>query len=194
MGNYDSTGILSFVRTLFELYSALLLVRLLLDWFSGKLFNPIYRFIYKFTQPPIAIVQKFLPNRGGFNWACLIVVFVLTLIKIIVLFYFTMGHFPGFIGLLIWAFADILSLIKSIFFWSLIVFAVLSWISAINGNYNPLQEIAGILVAPILRPIQKILPTLGGFDLSPIVALLGLQVINFLIIALLLRFGQGLAL
>ena len=194
MGSYYSTGILNFVRTVFELYVALLLVRLLLDWFGGKLFNPIYRFIYKFTQPPIGIVQKILPKRGNFNWACLILVFAFELIQIIVLFYFTMNHLPDFIGLLIWAFADILSLIKNIFFWGIIVFAVLSWLSAINRNYNPLQEIIGILVAPLLRPIQKILPTLGGFDLSPIVAFLGLQVINFLIIVPLLSLGQGLAL
>jgi YggT family protein len=194
MGNYYSTGILNFVRTLFELYLALLLVRLLLDWFSGKLFNPVYRFIYKFTQPLINITQKFLPIRGNINWSCLGWVIVLELIQISLLFYFTMNHLPSFIGLVIWTVADVLSLLKNIFFWSIIVFAVLSWVSAVNRNYNPLQEITGVLVAPLLRPIQKVLPTLGGFDLSPIVALLSLQVINFLVIVPLLSLGQGLAL
>lgn len=194
MGGYYSAGILSFIRTLFELYIALLLVRLLLDWFSGKLFNPIYRFIYKFTQPPIGIVQKFLPTKSGFNWVCLVVILGLEIIEILILFYFTTMQMPAFVGLLIWAIAAVLSLVKTIFFWSIIVYAILSWISAMNRQHNPLEEITGILVAPLLRPIQKILPTIAGFDLSPIVAFLALQVINFFIIVPLLSLGQGLAL
>jgi len=194
MSGYYSAGILSFIRTLFELYIAILLVRLLLDWFSGKLFNPVYRFIYNITQPPIGIVQKFLPTKHGFNWACFAVAMLLEIIEILVLFYFTTAQMPGVLGLLIWAIAGILSLAKIIFFWSIIIYAILSWISAMNHNHNPLEEITGILVRPLLRPIQKILPTIGGFDLSPIVVFLGLQVINFFIIVPLISLGQGLAL
>ena len=193
MANYYGAGILSFIRTLFEIYIAILLVRLLLDWFSGKLFNPIYRFIYKVTQPLIGMLQKFLPNKRRFNWSCVIIIVVLELIELIILIYFTTNQLPALIGLLIWGFADLLGLLKIIFFWSIIIFDILSWVSAINRSYNPLQEITGILVAPILRPIQRLLPTLGGFDLSPIVAFLGLQLINFIIIVPLLSLGQGLA-
>lgn len=194
MDGYYSAGILSFVRSLFELYIALLLVRLLLDWFSGKLFNPIYRFIYKFTQPPVGIVQKFLPTKSSFNWACLMVILVLEIIEILLLFYFTTLQLPAFIGLLIWVIAALLSLVKTIFFWSIIIYAILSWISVMNRQHNPLEEITAILVAPLLRPIQKILPTIAGFDFSPIVVFLVLQLINFFIIVPLLSLGQGLSL
>jgi YggT family protein len=194
MANYYGAGILNFIRILFEIYIAILMVRFLLDWFAGKLFNPVYRFIYKITQPPIGILQKYLPNRRNFNVSCLIVIIALELIELIVLTYILIGTMPGFAGLLIWCFAALLSLLKAIFFWSIIIYAVLSWVSAVSRNYNPLQEITGILVAPVLRPIQKILPTLGGFDLSPIVAFLALQVINFFVIVPLLGIGQGLAL
>ena len=194
MANYYSVGILNFFRIIVEIYIAILIVRFLVDWFTGKLFNPVYRFIYNITQPVIGILQKFIPNRRNFNLSCLIIIIALELVELTCLSYILTGVMPAVLGLLIWTFAALLSLLKAVFFWSIIVYAVLSWVSAVSRNYNPLQEISGILVTPLLRPIQKILPNLGGFDLSPIVAFLALQATNFFIIVPLISLGQGLAL
>jgi YggT family protein len=66
---------------------------------------------------------------------------------------------------------------------AIIVQVILSWISP--GTYTPASALLNSLTAPILRPIQQLLPPISGIDLSPLFALIGLQVLKMLILPLL---------
>lgn len=58
-------------------------------------------------------------------------------------------------------------------------------LSFVLPPFNPVRSFLDKLVEPLLNPIRKILPSMAGFDLSPIVAILILQVIEFLLVQLL---------
>jgi YggT family protein len=73
-------------------------------------------------------------------------------------------------------------LLRLIDLYSLIVLAavVLSWIRV--DPYNPLVRIVDILTEPALDPIRRVLPPMGGFDFSPMVLLIGLQLLKDLVL------------
>lgn len=75
----------------------------------------------------------------------------------------------------------------NVYFWIILAMVVLSWLVAFNvvNRSNPYVRQIGQalekLTEPLLRPIRRVLPDLGGIDLSPIVLLLGLQFVSMLV-------------
>jgi YggT family protein len=63
----------------------------------------------------------------------------------------------------------------------ILIQAILSWLPT-SIQEHPAMEVLNLLVAPALKPIQKFLPTLGGFDFSPLAALIVIQVVKMIII------------
>jgi YggT family protein len=73
-----------------------------------------------------------------------------------------------------------------IYFWIIIAAVILSWLMAfsiVNG-YNPVVRQVRIALArltePVLAPIRKLLPDLGGLDISPVIVLIALQFVRYL--------------
>lgn len=79
---------------------------------------------------------------------------------------------------------DILRILLDVLWWIIIIQAVLSWLIAfnvINTHNDFVRQIwDGIdrMTRPIYRPIRRILPDFGGLDLSPLVVLVGLAILN----------------
>ena len=55
--------------------------------------------------------------------------------------------------------------------WVLIIRAILSWISQ---GHNPIEMVLHQLTEPLLAPIRRIIPPMGGLDLSVMIAIIGL--------------------
>jgi YggT family protein len=66
----------------------------------------------------------------------------------------------------------------NLLFWVLIIRALLSWVSQ---GYNPIEAVFHQLTEPMLRPIRKVIPPLGGLDLSILVLIIGLQFLQILL-------------
>jgi YggT family protein len=83
---------------------------------------------------------------------------------------------------------DIILLVLQIYIWLLIAAAVLSWLIAFNvvNTRNPVVAMAGEflyrITEPLLRPIRAILPNLGGLDVSPVILILLILLIENVII------------
>lgn len=79
---------------------------------------------------------------------------------------------------------DILRILLNVVWWIIIVQAIMSWLIAfnvINTHNEFVRQIWGTLdrmTEPLYRPIRKILPDFGGLDLSPLVVLVGLAIIE----------------
>ncbi|MEM8877994.1 MAG: YggT family protein [Pseudomonadota bacterium] len=85
------------------------------------------------------------------------------------------------------ALIDVLFIVLRLYIWVIIAMVILSWLIAFNV-INPYNQVVNIiqnavysLTEPLLRPIRRFMPDLGGIDISPLVLLLG---IYFLQIAL----------
>jgi YggT family protein len=85
----------------------------------------------------------------------------------------------------------LIQLAVKLYFWVIVVTVVLSWLIGLNivNGYRPevraIQRVCWQLTEPLLRPIRERLPAVGGMDLSPVVLLLGLQLVEILLIKIL---------
>ena len=100
----------------------------------------------------------------------------------LILIILLMGYaLPNILLLVSWAAIGVLALFVKIFFFALIISVILSWVA--QGSYNPAVILINQLCEPILAPIRKILPALGGLDLSPIFAFIAIRLFDMLVIA-----------
>jgi YggT family protein len=86
----------------------------------------------------------------------------------------------GYLGLVIYSIADLVSLFLSVFLIAILIQVILSWVNP--GFYNPVIGLVNTLATPVLRPIQKLIPAVGGIDLSPLFAILMIMVVKMLLI------------
>lgn len=161
------------INTLFGLYLMILGIRLILAWERANYFNPIIRFIITMTQPLIGPVRKVIPNIGRLETATLVWMILLEIIKFSLILLIANQGLDLAILPLSAVFAVIILLIQ-IFFFAILIFAILSWI---HTGTSPLMQVLAQLSAPVLRPLQKVIPLISGFDVSPLVALILLQVL-----------------
>lgn len=94
------------------------------------------------------------------------------------------------LGNFIVAIAQIIGVILTVLTWIIIIRALISWVNP--DPYNSIVQFLYRVTEPILTPIRRILPAMGGFDLSPIVALVGIMFIRSFLVRTLIEFGMRL--
>ena len=166
------------ITTIFDLYIMVVILRIWLQWSRADFYNPFSQFITKATQPIVAPLRRVIPSIGSLDMATLLFAYTLCVVKFISLqLVLTGGAFafnPTFL------FLGLLSLLKAaggVVFWVLLIRAILSWVS--QGR-NPIENVMHQLTEPLMAPIRRILPSMGGLDLSILVIFLILQFANFL--------------
>jgi len=172
--NHDNPFIF-LIDILFDIYIAIMLLRFLLQYVGADFYNPISQFIVKVTQKPVFITRRLIPGFRGIDVATLVLALALIFIKLTVL-YAIGGIQPSIAGIVIQGLYDLVQLIIDIFIFAIFVQAILSWVNP--DPYNPVSGLLRSLTSPVLGPVRKLLPAMGGFDLSPIVALIGLMFIK----------------
>lgn len=162
------------VDVIFSLYIAAVVIRLLLGFSRADFRNPMSQFLVKVTNPVLVPLRRFIPSIGSIDTSAVAFAYVLTVIKIGLILLLKSGslHFPE---LLIYALGDLVKLIIYVYLFALIIQAVMSWIGSTHGN--PIAPLLNSLTNPILRPIRKVVPLIGMMDLSPLVAILGLNIL-----------------
>lgn len=171
------------VNTLFDLYLMVVLLRVWLQVARADFYNPFSQFVVKATQPVVAPLRRFIPSLGGWDTATIIFAFVVAGLKITLLS-LMMGASLNPIILAISALVILSKAIFKLLFWVLIIRAILSWISR---GHNPIEAVMIQLTEPLMAPVRRIIPPMGGLDLSIIVVLLGLQFLEILVNDLLSR-------
>lgn len=176
------------ISTVFDLFLFVLIIRLILAWVRANYYQPITQFVVKCTDFLVQPLRKVVPNYKQLETATLILIFLVEIIKFSLISLLTLGLFR-LNGLFILAFADVLKLIIQVFFYGIIAQAILSWFMP----YSPYQATLTQFTSPIMRPFQRLVPPVGGFDISPIPALIILQLLIIILVNPLTSFGIGVA-
>lgn len=166
------------ISTLFDLYIMVVLLRIWLQAARADFYNPFSQFIVKATQPVIAPLRRVIPSVGKIDLATVLFAFLLCVLKFVSLMLIASGGSVAFSADFL--FLGLLSLVKAaggLLFWVLLIRAILSWVS--QGR-SPIEYVFHQLTEPMLAPIRRIIPAMGGFDLSVLVLFIGLQFANFL--------------
>ena len=156
------------VQTLAQLYLIVLIVRLIMPWLGGSFQNPVAQAILKLTSPLIVPIRRILPPLGRLDTATLLVTFIIQYLMVLLIA--AIRQFPtGILELSVTSAVKLLVLTLNVFVFAIFIRVILSWVNP--SAYNPLVALIDSLTEPVLRPFRRLLPSLGGIDLSPIFAI-----------------------
>ena len=191
-GGYFAQAIIFLVKLFFDIYILALILRYLLTIVRVDSLNPLSTLIMKVTNPLLKPLRRTIPGYFGIDWASIISLFLVQAIEIILVALIITGGMPAFSGLTMLTIAYLLRTILYIYLFIIIIQVIISWI---NPNaYNPITTIMYQISEPILKPIRQFIPSSGGLDFSPLVALIIINLLVILIISPLMDLGQKLSL
>ncbi len=169
-------AVLFLIDTAFSLYLMVMILRLWLQLARADFYNPFSQFVVKATNPLVLPLRRIIPSIGSLDSASLLLAYAITLAKLLLLQLLSSGQVV-LVPSIIFAVIVLVKEIFTLLFWILVIRALLSWFS--QGR-SPVEYVMHQLTEPVLRPIRRILPPIGGLDLSVLVVLVGLQFLNIL--------------
>ena len=172
-------AILFILRTLFDLYVLTFAIRLVLQWAAVDRRNQIVQFILRVTGPLVIPLRRVLPPIGRIDTATLVVLLALQMAGTFLLVRIGCVGEPAVWQIVALAVLGVAKLAVRVFVGSIIIYVVLSWVSP--GGYNPVAAVVAAIVEPVLAPFRRLIPPIGGIDLSPLFAIIALQALSMLI-------------
>lgn len=166
--------------TVFSVYLMVVLMRFWLQWVRADFYNPLSQFVVKLTHPVLTPLRRIIPGFRGIDFASLLLAYAVSIVKFLIFMWMGFVNLPVSALLLI-SFLVVLKQAGSLLFWVLIARAILSWIS--QGR-SSVEYVLYQLTEPMLTPIRRFLPSLGGLDLSVLVLFFLLQGLNLLMLDL----------
>jgi YggT family protein len=166
------SALIFLIKTVADLYLLTFLLRFIMQWVRAGYDNPLAQFVYKVTSPLVVPARRVLPSIGGVDTPTLAVLVVLEIAVTFVLLRLVGLSLPV-PELLLYSLLRLIALTLWFYTGAIIVYAVLSWFG--NRGMNPIAALLGDLVEPVLRPARRLLPPIGGLDLSPLIVILLLQ-------------------
>lgn len=167
-----TSALVFLIDTLVRLLVLAMLLRLLLEAARADYFNPLVQLLVKVTDPVIRPLSWVLPRNSHFNWAGLLALFVVQYLGLLVLM-LVMGRSPDLLQLAVASVRQLLRLLLMTYLVAILLSVLLSWLG--QGFRHSVVPLIYRLSEPVLAPIRRQLPSLGGLDLSPLVAIIAIQ-------------------
>ncbi len=166
-------------RSLLDLYIICFLLRLILQWVRADFQNPLSQFILRVTNPLTIPLRRVLPAMGSLDTATLLAILGLQVLATTVLVNFACVGGVDPLQLLGISILRIIQVSLRICLFAVLIYVILSWVSP--GGYNPAVSLLAAIVEPVLAPLRRVIPAIGGLDLSPLFALIGIQAVTMLL-------------
>ncbi len=171
-------AIIYLVSTITDLYVAAILLRLLLQWVKADFYNPLSQLLVKVTNPVLVPARRIIPSIGPLDTASVVVMFLLELLQLTIISQISQSEF-GLAFLLVFAVKKLVFTLLMTYFVLIIAKVIISWIA--SQSRHPIIPLIYQLTDPVLKPFSKLLPPMGGFDLSPLFALITLRFLLLLL-------------
>ena len=169
-----NNALIFLIKTLVDLYILTFLLRLILQLVRADFYNPLSQFIVRVTNPLVRPLRRVVPPLGGIDTATLLLILLLEIAATtVLLLLITGGTLPGIGTLIYLGFLRGVVLLLRLYLVTILISVILSWVG--RDTRHPLVSVLDSIVEPVLRPVRRILPTVGGLDLSPLVVLLLIQ-------------------
>ena len=167
---------------------ALFVFRLLAEAVRADFYNPICQFLYRATNPVLTPLRRVIPTWRRINLAALLIAWLLEVIKNLLLRFSVPEFWASNAGTLLLGVADLLNFFMFVYLILIFAWALLGYVNV--DARNPLVPLLGKVVEPVLKPFRKVLPLVGGFDLSPVLAILVILLVQTVVVAWLMDLGH----
>lgn len=168
------------IQTLGSLYLLIILLRFILQLVRANFYNPLSQFIVKATQPLLKPLRRAIPSLMGLDMSSLVLAVAVQMLLMAVILFITYGVSGNILELFLWSLIGLISLFLKVFFFAMIISVILSWVAP--GSRSPAAELVWQISEPALAPFRRMLPNLGGLDISPIFAFLVIQLLQSYVI------------
>ena len=173
------TSLFYLVKALGDLYLLAFLLRLLLQWVRADYYNPFTQAIVRITNPLVSPAARLIPTSRGVDVPALVVLILLE--GVLTWLLLTIGNIsPAAVApfplLVVYR---LLSLALWFYSVGILIYVILSWVGP--GTRHPVAAALGDLIDPVLRPARRLIPTIAGLDLSPLLVLILVQAASRLV-------------
>ena len=167
------------IQSLFRLVLVAFILRVLLPLCRADARNPVSRFVIQVTNPFVLPLRKIFPPFNRLDVAAVIVLFAVQITFVALIWILKELPLAAYQPLLIYAGADLLMAVLEFYFYAILIYALLSWVA--QDAYSPIGSILASLVTPVLAPFRRLIPPLGGLDLSAAFAAIAIKAIEILL-------------
>jgi YggT family protein len=165
------------IQVAFGIFIFAVLIRFLLQVSRADFYNPISQLLVSFTNPLLRPLRRVIPGFFGIDFASVVLLLALKWVELALVVW--LKDIPAQpLAILVSAVIDLLILTINVYFFAVIVRVLLSWFTPYGIRHNPAGGLLVSLTEPLLAPARRAIPPLGGMDLSPVVVLVGLQLIQ----------------
>lgn len=172
--------LMTFLITIaFDLYLTVVILRIWLQVVRADFYNPLSQFVVKVTNPLVLPLRRLFPMAGNWDIATIVLALIISIAKSMVLIAIAGIGILWFESIVVGSF-NVVHQFLELLFWVVIIRALLSWFSQGPGR-NPMEVLLIQLTEPVLSPIRRIIPPIGGLDLSVLVAIIGIQALQILL-------------
>lgn len=190
MGSPALSALGFILGTILNLYALIVALRFVMQVVRADYYNPVAQFVVKATDPLLLPLRRVVPSILRYDTASLLLCFGVLLLKLILFKLASLGFVPAIgrslpvdgvpvVLLAIVALIDLIHLMFNIFIYACVIQAILSWIP--NASGNPAQALLSAITRPVLEPVRRFIPPMGGFDLSVLVAIIGMFALQMFI-------------
>jgi len=164
------------IRALFGLLVTAFLLRVLLPLCRADARNPLSQAVIRLTNPLVLPLRRVLPPIRRLDTGSLVALILVQLAATALVWLLSGALVRSPLLLLLSAAHDLMSVVLQFYFVAILVYALLSWIAP--GTYSPAASLLESLCRPVIRPIQRLIPPIGGIDLSALFALIIIQALQ----------------
>lgn len=157
------------------------LLRFVLQAARADFYNPISQFVVKASNPFIVPLRKVIPGLGGLDWSAIVLMIAVQILAI-TLSLLIAGFGLPWASIATWALLGVSGMFLKLYFWGLLIMVIASWLAPQSDN--PALLLLRQILEPVMAPIRKLLPDMGGFDISPIILFLVINVFEILLISI----------
>jgi YggT family protein len=165
--------------TLLSLYLSVLLLRFIMQLVRADFRNPIAQAIVNVTNPLILPLRKIFPPAGKLDTASIVVIVVFALASIALIEFLFRFGLPSRLALLRYGALQIALAVLRLYFGCVLVYAILSWVP--GASSSPVSDFLASICAPVLAPFRRVIPPIGGLDLSALWAMIAIQALMILL-------------
>lgn len=152
------------IKMFTTLYLAIVILRFLLQQVRADFYNPLSQFIVKATNPVLLPLRKIVPGFFGVDFSSIVLAILVAMLAVQLLAFVAGGGLLPASILLAGTLYKLVIVLFYIYFFAFLLIFIVSWVAP--HSHNPAMSLVMSITEPVLAPVRKVIPPMGGLDFS----------------------------